>query len=63
MKKLKNFFIAVWDYLTFPFDKKFRKFAEEELNSHYNEKDVEFFRSIGIETDLETLKNGGKKKD
>ena len=69
MKSIKNFFKAVWEYLTFPYnwlttrkiDKKLRKIAEEDRKSLITEKDVEFLKSIGVETDLKTLRNGGKK--
>ena len=66
--KVKEFFQTVWYYLTYPcqrirtrrVDKILREAAAEDRAAVINENDVEFFKSIGIETDLETLKNGGK---
>lgn len=68
--KIKEFFQTIWLYITYPFtwrktkklDKELRKIAADDRAVILNEKDVEFLKSIGIETDLETLKNGGKPK-
>lgn len=70
-KKIKNFFIALWDYIRFPFlwlsarktDKKLTQIAAEDRAASITEKDVEFLRSIGVETDLDTLRSGCKKSD
>lgn len=63
--RIKEFFLTVWYYITYPYyrlstrkiDKKLRKIAAEDRAAQLNENDVEFLKSIGIETDLETLKN------
>ena len=68
MRRVKNFFITLWYYISFPYywlttrktDKKLKQIAEEDRNSLLTENDVEFLKSIGIETDLETLKRGGR---
>ena len=70
MKTIKNFFLACWYYITYPIyrlstrkiDKKLTQIAAEDRAALLNENDVDFLRSIGIDTDLETLRNGGKKK-
>ena len=62
--KIKKFFQTVWYYITYPFyriktrgiDKKMRKIAAEDRAALLNKNDVEFLKSIGIESDLETLK-------
>ena len=67
-QKIKDFFLAIWYYLTFPYywlstrkvEKRLYQ-AAEEWKASATEKDVEYLRSIGIETDLETLRNGCKK--
>ena len=69
MNKIKKFFCILWDYITYPyyrltagsFEKKLNKIIEEDKKSLITDKDVEFLKSIGIETDLETLKKGGRK--
>lgn len=61
--KIKEFFEMVWYYISYPFtwrrDKKINQklceIAAEDRAALLNERDVEFFKSIGIETDLETL--------
>ena len=70
MNKIKDFFILLWYYITYPFDwistRKVRKKLEEAgaewRASLITEKDVEFLRSIGVETTLEELRNGEKKE-
>lgn len=69
MNKIKNFFRTIRYYIFFPYywlttekiDKKLTRIAAEDRADLLTEKDVEFLRSIGVETDLETLRNGGKK--
>lgn len=54
----------LWDYICLPFlwlstrkiDKKLTQIAAEDRASLITEKDVEFLRSIGIETTLEKLR-------
>lgn len=66
--EIKKFFLTIWNCITYPYycitarriDKKLKKIAAEDRAALLNESDVEFFKSIGIETDLETLKNGGE---
>ena len=66
--RIRDFFQTVWYYLTYPYqrirtrrvDKILGEAAAEDRAAVLNESDVEFFKSIGIETDLETLKNGDK---
>lgn len=63
MNKIRKFFSALWDYITFwlparKLDKKLTKLAEADKKSLITEKDVEFLKNIGIETDLKSLKNG-----
>lgn len=66
MSKIKKFFQTVWDYITLPYywittigvDKKLLKLAEEDRTSLTTEKDVEFLKSLGVDVDLETLRNG-----
>lgn len=68
-QKIKDFFITLWDYICLPFlwlstrkiDKRFTQVAAEDRAALLTEKDVEFLRSIGVETDLETLRNECKK--
>ena len=43
-------------------DKFLNKVAEEDRKALLTEKDVEILKSVGVNTDLETLRNGGKKK-
>ena len=69
MIKIIDFFLTLWYYISFPYywlstrkiDKKLTKIVEEDRASLLTEKDVEFLRSIGVETDLETLRNRCKK--
>lgn len=69
MNKIKNLFATLWYYISFPYyrlstrkiDKWLTKIAAEDMAALLNEKDVEFFKSIGIDTDLETLRNECKK--
>ena len=69
--KVKEFFQTVWYCIAYPYyrirtrrvDKILREAAAEDKAAPLNERDVEFLKSIGIETDLETLRNGGKPKD
>ena len=71
MNRIKEFLLIIWYFISYPFtrrkdkerQKKLKEIAEEDLNSRYTERDVEILRSIGIETDLETLRKGGKKDD
>lgn len=66
--KIKEFFQTVWYYITYPYyrlstkkiDKKLKEIAAEDRAAILDENDVEFFKSIGIDTDLETLKNDSK---
>lgn len=68
MPKFKNFFITLWDYISYPYywiatrkiDKKLAQIAKEDRVALLTEKDVEYLRSIGVKTDLKTLKNGCK---
>ena len=68
-QNIKNFFIMLWYYICLPFnwlstrkiDKKLTKIAAEDRANLLTEKDVEFLRSSGVETDLETLQNECKK--
>lgn len=67
-QKIKNFFITVWYYICFPFlwlstrkiNKKLSQIAAEDRAALLTEKDVEFLKSIGVETDLEALRSGCK---
>ncbi len=67
--KIKNFFKTVWDYIRLPFlvlssrktEKKLKRAAAEDKAEIFTEKDVEFLKSVGVETDLETLQNNCKK--
>lgn len=69
-RKIKDFFIMLWDYICFPFlwfstrkiDKKLTQIAAEDRATLLTEKDVEFLKSIGVETDLEILRNKCKNK-
>lgn len=64
MNKIKNFFCTIWGYITYPYywittrkiDKKLTQIAEKDRRSLITEKDVEFLKSISVETDWETLK-------
>ena len=69
MLKIKDFFLTIWYYISFPYywistrkiDKKLTQIAAEDRAALLNEKDVEFLRSIGVETTLEELRNECKK--
>lgn len=68
-EKIKNFFITLWDYISFPFlwlstrkiDKKLTKIAAEDRAAMLTDSDVEFLKSMGVETTLEELRNESKK--
>lgn len=69
MPRIKNFFITLWHYICLPFlwlstrkiNKKLNQIAAEDRAVQLTEKEVEFLRSIGVNTDLETLRNECKK--
>ena len=69
MPRIKNFFITLWDYICLPFlwlstrkiNKKLNQIAAEDRAVQLTEKEVEFLKTIGVETDLETLRNECKK--
>lgn len=71
MNKIRKFFRILWDYIKFPYywlttrkiDRKLNEISEEDKNSLITEKDVEFLKDIGIETDLERIILGDKKAD
>ena len=71
MQKISNFFQTLWYCVCFPFlwlstretDRQLKLAAIEDRAALLTEKDAEFLRSVGVETDLETLKNGGKKSE
>lgn len=66
--KIRDFFFMLGYYVTLPFnwpairkiDKTLARLAAEDRANAMTEKDVEFLRSVGIETDLETLRNGAR---
>lgn len=68
-QKIKDFFLIVWYYLSFPFrwpsyrksDRKLKQIAAEHRANIMTEKDVEFLKNAGVETDLETLREQSKK--
>lgn len=70
-QKIKNFFITLWYYISFPYywlttrkiDKKLTQITSEDKAALLTEKDVEFLRSIGVETTLEELRNEGKNNE
>lgn len=70
-QKIKDFFLMLWDYISFPYywlstrkiDKKLTQIAAEDRANLLTEKDVEFLRNIGVETDLETLRNECKNSE
>lgn len=70
-QKFKDFFLTLGYYVSFPYywfstrkiDKKFTQMAEEERVAPITEKDVELLKSIGVETDLETLRNKCKNNE
>lgn len=61
----------LWVYITFPcywfatkkIETKLTQMAKQDRSSLMTENDVEFLRTIGIEADLETLRNGGRKSE
>lgn len=63
-QKIKNFFITLWYYITFPYywlstrkvDKWLTQAAAEDRAALLTEEDVEFLKSIGVETTLEELR-------
>ena len=63
-QKIKDFFLTIWYYLTFPYNwlttRKVRKWlkqaAARDRAALLTERDVEFLRSIGVETTLEELR-------
>ena len=65
MLKIKNFFLTIWYYVSFPYywlstrkiAKKLSQIAAEDRAALLTEKDVEFLKSIGVETTLEQLQN------
>ena len=69
-QKIKDFFATLWYIISFPFcwhstrkiDKKLKQIAAEDRAASLTEKDVEFLRSIGVETNLEELRNESKKQ-
>ena len=68
-QKIKDSFITLWYYITFPFnwlstrkiDKLLTQVAAEDRAALLNEKDVEFLRSLGVNTTLEELRSESKK--
>ncbi len=68
-QKIKDFFLALWHFVSYPFvwlsvrkvDKKLARSAANDKANVFTEKDVEFLKSVGIETDLNTLKSSVKK--
>ena len=69
-QKITNFFLTLWYYISFPYyhistrkiDKQLTQIATEDRANLLTEKDVEFLRSIGVETDLKTLQDECKNK-
>lgn len=67
-QKIKDFFLTIWYYISFPYywlatrkvEKKLKQIAAEDRAAMLTEKDVEFLKSIGIETTLEELRNEWK---
>ncbi|MCH5148941.1 MAG: hypothetical protein J1G05_06265 [Clostridiales bacterium] len=67
-QKIKDFFLTLRYYISFPYywlstrkvDKKLTQVAAEDRAALLTEKDVEFLRSIGVETELNTLQNERK---
>lgn len=68
-QKLKDFFIAIWYYLSLPYywlttrktEKKLKRIIAEDRAAQLTEKDVEILKSIGVETTLEELREESKK--
>lgn len=64
-QKIKDFLITVWYYISYPFrriserkiDRELARIAAEERAKLLTEKDVEFLKSLGIETTLEELRD------
>lgn len=69
-EQVKEFFITLWYIIAAPYywlttrkvAKRLDELGEEWRRSLITERDVEFLRSIGVETDLETLRNTCKRK-
>lgn len=63
-QKIKGMFLTIFNYISFPYnlistrkvDKWLNQVAAEDGAALLTDKDVEFLRSIGVETDLETLR-------
>lgn len=63
MNKIKEFFLLIWYYVTYPFvrkrnrkiDEKLREIAREDM-SKFTEKDEEFLKSVGVNIDSENIK-------
>ena len=70
-QKITNFFLTLWYFISFPYyristkkiDKLLIMVAAEYRAALLTEKDVEFLKSIGIETDLKTLQGECKNKN
>lgn len=70
MNRIKEFFITVWCFITFPynwltarkFEKKFTKYVEMDKKSMFTEKDVEFLKSLGVEIQPEQTPTEIKKR-
>lgn len=70
-QKVSNFFLTLWYCVCFPFlllsarktDEQLKRAAMEDRAALLTERDAEFLRSVGVETDLETLRNGCKKSE
>ena len=68
-QKIKDFFLTIGYYVFFPYywlstrktDKFLTQVAAEDRAALLTEKDVEFLRSIGVETTLEELRNECRK--
>lgn len=64
-QKIKDFFLMLWFYISFPYywlstrkiEKMLAEAAAKDRAALLTEKDVEFLRSIGVETTLEELRN------
>lgn len=71
MSRIKKFFCVLWEYLTLPYcwlttrkiDKKLTQIAEEDRKSFITDKDVEFFRDLGIEMDKRAKSDGKSKQE
>lgn len=70
MNRIKDFFLTIWYYISFPYywlttrrvEKKLKQIAAEDRAAQLTEKDVELLRSIGVETTLEELRSECKKQ-